>query len=257
MIEIDDLCVGYGSQPFLRHLSLQVPQGQFLGILGPNGSGKTTLIRALSGTLRPHSGQIRIAGQNIQQLSAKTRARACATITQKTPRIDGIGVLALVLMGRYPYLGWLGSYGRQDQDQAHEALKWTQALTLAQRSCQTLSGGELQRVILAKALAQDTNLLLLDEAASNLDLARTMDMYNLLQAKNKAGLTIVTVAHDVNLAALYCQRLIFLKNGSIVADGPTREIITAQLLSEIYETPVVVSAHPVTGVPQAHLVPDA
>lgn len=255
MIEINDLCLGYGTQPIIKDLSLKVPPGQFLGILGPNGSGKTTLIRALSGALPPLAGTIHIGGQNIYNLSAKARAKTSATITQKTPQIEGIKVLSLVLMGRYPYLSWLGTYGRQDRNQAQGALKETKSLDLAERLCHTLSGGELQRVILAKALAQDPSLLLLDEAASNLDLARTVDIYNLLQRKNKAGLTIVTVAHDVNLAALYCQRLIFLKYGSIVAEGPTQEIITAQLLSEIYETPIVVTTHPLAGVPQAHLVP--
>ncbi|MGE4442694.1 MAG: ABC transporter ATP-binding protein [Desulfomicrobium sp.] len=257
MIEIKDLSTGYKGLPVLRGISLTVREGEFTGILGPNGSGKTTLIRALSGVLPCVSGSIRIAGHDIAALPAKARARQCATVAQKNPALSAVRAQSLVLMGRYPYVSFLGGYSRHDHQRAREAMRETSCLHLGQRSTEALSGGELQRVITAKALAQDTRLLLLDEAASNLDVARTMDLYELLRGKNAAGLTILTVAHDLNLAALYCQRLVFLKNGSVAADGPTREIFTAQTLSEIYETPLAVAAHPLTGAPQAYLVPRA
>ena len=257
MIDITDLNTGYKGLPVLRGISLTVREGEFTGILGPNGSGKTTLIRALSGVLPCASGSIRIAGQDIKTLPAKARARQCATVAQKNPGLSAVRARSLVLMGRYPYISFLGGYSRHDHLRAREAMQETSCLHLGQRSTEALSGGELQRVITAKALAQDTRLLLLDEAASNLDVARTMDLYELLKVKNAAGLTILTVAHDLNLAALYCQRLVFLKNGCVAADGPTREIFTAQTLSEIYETPLAVAAHPLTGAPQAYLVPRA
>jgi len=257
MVEIRDLSAGYTGQPVLRGISLTIREGEFTGILGPNGSGKTTLIRTLSGVLPCTSGSIRIAGQDIRTLTAKVRARHCATVAQKNPGLSGVRALSLVLMGRYPYVSFLGGYSRQDHQRAEEAMADTSCLHLGQRNTEALSGGELQRVITAKALAQDTRLLLLDEAASNLDVARTMDLYELLRTKNAAGLTVLTVAHDLNLAALYCQRLVFLKNGSVVADGLTRDIFTAQNLSEIYETPLAVAPHPVTGAPQAYLVPRA
>ncbi len=257
MIELMNLGAGYDGKPVLRGISLTVRRGEFTGILGPNGSGKTTLIRALSGVLPSMTGTIRIAGRDIRTLTPKIRARHCATVAQKNPELSGVRALSLVLMGRYPYVSFLGGYTRADHDRAWAAMEETRCEHLGERHTGSLSGGELQRVITAKALAQDTDLLLLDEAASNLDVARTMDLYELLRTKNAAGLTVLTVAHDLNLAALYCQRLVFLKNGSVVADGLTRDIFTAQNLSEIYETPLAVAPHPVTGAPQAYLVPRA
>lgn len=257
MIDIRNLSAGYKGEPVLRGISLNVVEGEFTGILGPNGSGKTTLIRALSGVLPYASGSIHIAGHDVRALSAKARARHCATVAQKNPGLSGVRAMSLVLMGRYPHISFLGGYSRHDYLRVQAAMEETSSLDLAERSTEALSGGELQRVITAKALAQDTRLLLLDEAASNLDVARTMDLYELLRIKNAAGLTILTVAHDLNLAALYCQRLVFLKNGSVAADGPTREIFTAQTLSDIYETPLAVAEHPLTGTPQAYLVPRA
>lgn len=257
MIEISALTAGYRSTPVLRDITLTVQAGEFTGVLGPNGSGKTTLIRVLSGVLKADSGMIRIAGRDIGELSAKTRARHCATVAQNNPALPGVRAMSLVLMGRYPYVSFLGGYSDQDHRRAREAMSETSCLHLGHRPAEALSGGELQRVITAKALAQDTSLLLLDEAASNLDVARTMDLYELLKAKNASGLTVLTVAHDLNLAALYCQRLVFLKNGSVAADGPTREVFTSQTLSEIYETPLAVAEHPLTRAPQAYLVPRA
>ncbi len=257
MIEIQGLSAGYKGSPVLRDISLTVREGEFTGILGPNGSGKTTLIRVLSGVLPLTSGLVRIAGHDIRELSPKARARHCATVAQKNPGLSGVRALSLVLMGRYPHVSFLGGYSDLDRRRSREAMVETSSLHLQDRGAGTLSGGELQRVITAKALAQDTRLLLLDEAASNLDVARTLDLYELLRAKNSSGLTVLTVAHDLNLAALYCHRLVFLKNGSVAADGPTNEIFTSQTLSEIYETPLAVAAHPLTGAPQAYLVPRA
>lgn len=255
IIEISGLCAGYDGRAVLRDVDLTVGRGEFTGVLGPNGSGKTTLIRTLTGVLRPMSGRVRIAGADIAAQSPRERARQCATVAQKAPALSGVRALSLVLMGRYPYAAFLGGYGRADLERARQAMEDTGCLHLADRATDTLSGGELQRVVMAKALAQDTPLLLLDEAASNLDVARTVDMYDLLRDRNRAGLTILTVAHDLNLAALYCRRLVFLKNGSVAADGPTRDIFTAQTLSEIYETRLAVVPHPHNGAPQAHLVP--
>ncbi len=255
MIEITGLTAGYDGRAVLRGVTLSVGAGEFTGVLGPNGSGKTTLVRAVSGVLPPLSGSIRIGGDDIMTLTPKARAGRCATVAQKTPALPGVRALSLVLMGRYPYVSLLGGYGPADVERARAAMDETRSLHLQDRAADTLSGGELQRVVMAKALAQETDLLLLDEAASSLDVARTVDLYELLKVRNAAGTTILTVAHDLNLAALYCRRLVFLKNGSVVADGPTRDVFTAQTLSEIYETPLAVAPHPLTGAPQAHLVP--
>jgi len=255
MIEISSLTAGYDGHAVLRDVTLTIPRGAFTGVLGPNGSGKTTLVRTLSGVLPPLGGAVRIAGSDLAALTSRQRARSCATVAQTNQGLTGVRALSLVLMGRYPYISLLGGYGRADVERARQAMTQTSCGHLADRRTDSLSGGELQRVLTAKALAQDTDLLLLDEAASNLDVARTMDLYELLRSRNAAGLTVLTVAHDLNLAALYCQRLVFLKNGSVAADGLVRDVFTAQTLSEIYETPLAVAPHPLTGTPQAYLVP--
>ncbi|NCD25851.1 MAG: ABC transporter ATP-binding protein [Deltaproteobacteria bacterium] len=255
MITTKDLRAGYDGASVLRDVNLRLARGEFVGLLGPNGGGKTTLVRVLSGVLRPQSGTAHVAGQDIHALSARRRARLCATVPQANPGLGETSVLSVVLMGRYPYLSFLGGYAPADNAAALTAMNAAGCGELAARRASELSGGETQRVLLARALAQGADLLLLDEAAANLDVARSVDLYELLRARNAAGLTIVSVVHDLNLAALYCQRLVFLKQGRIVHDGPTSKIFTEQILSEIYETPLRVAAHPVTGAPQAYLVP--
>ncbi len=255
MIQARNLHAGYGGASILRDVSLRVERGEFVGLLGPNGSGKTTLVRVLSGVLRPQSGAALVAGRDIHALPARARAKLCATVAQNAPDLPPTRVESVVLMGRYPYLSVLGGYAQTDHAAAHAAMDAAGCQELARRSATALSGGETQRVLMARALAQDTDLLFLDEAASNMDAARTIDLYELLRTRNATGLTVVTVVHDLNLAALYCQRLVFLKQGRIVHDGRTSDVFTEAILSEIYETPIRVSAHPVTGAPQAHLVP--
>jgi len=159
-------------------------------------------------------------------------------------------------MGRYPHLDNWGGYSPRDLDVAVSALEETKIAHLAQRYIGEVSGGEAQMVMVARALAQETEILLLDEATSNLDVARKVQVFDLLAEKNRQGATLLCVMHDLNLAALYCMRLIFLKNGAVAADGRTEDVFNDRTLSEIYETEIRVSAHPVTGSPQAHFVPN-
>jgi iron complex transport system ATP-binding protein len=166
-------------------------------------------------------------------------------------------VRELVLMGRFAHAGTLSGYGPEDHDAADGALREAGAAELAGRMASELSGGELQRVLLARALAQGKGVLLLDEATSAMDLARRVASFDLLARLAGEGSAILTAMHDLNLAALYCPRLVFLKAGRVVLDGPTREIFTEANLKDIYETDLRVAAHPVTGAPQAHLVPGA
>jgi len=255
MIDLKALSCGYGKQDVLKGIDLHLDDGELAGILGPNGSGKSTLILTLSGVLPYCSGSIKVAGKEIAATTALWRARKMASVPQRSELTFPFKCLSVVLMGRYPYLPRWGGYSEEDMNKALDAMEMTDTIRFAQRMITEVSGGEAQRVIIARALAQETDILLLDEATSSLDVAKKIQIFDLLKRNNTQGTTILCAMHDLNLAALYCKRLIFLKDGRIVLDGPAHETFTDKNLSEIYETDVRVSKHPVTGGPQAHFVP--
>ncbi len=255
MIEIESLNCGYGNRDVLRGINLRLEEGEMAGILGPNGSGKSTLLRAIAGVIPTRNGCIRLAGQEIGKVGFRWRARRVASVPQRSAPSFPFSCLSVVLMGRYPYLTGWGDYSPRDMDVALEVMEQTETFPLAHRRINEVSGGESQRVLIARALAQETEILLLDEATSSLDVARKIHVFDLLTRKNHQGTTLLCVMHDLNLAALYCRRLIFLKDGRVVLDGPTGETFNDKNLSEIYETDIRVSRHPITGCPQAHFVP--
>lgn len=255
MIEVEGLRCGYGDREALRGISIRVEAGEMTGILGPNGSGKTTLLLALAGVIPIRSGVVRVKGLEVGRRDRKALSRVIASVPQKTEVSFPFKCLSLVLMGRYPHLSWGGGYSASDVDIALDAMERTRTLTMADRPVHEISGGEAQMVTIARALAQEADILLLDEATSNLDAARKIEVFDLLAEKNRAGATLLCVMHDLNLAALYCNRLIFLKSGRVVLDGKTEDVFHDHFLSEIYETEIRVSRHPVTGSPQAHFVP--
>ena len=265
MIRVTNLRVRYGrpksGREVLHGIDLTIARGEFVGLLGPNGSGKTTLIKALAGLLPAASGRIERGGAEIGELSHRERALRLSCVMQRAEVPAGYSVRELVLMGRYAHTGALSGlfsdHGPEDHAAAEAALADARALDLAERQAAELSGGEVQRVLLARALAQGRELLLLDEAVSALDMARRVEAYDLLATLNTGGSTVLSALHDLNLAALYCPRLVFLKAGAVALDGPTAEIFTENNLRNIYETDIRVAAHPVTGAPQAHLVPGA
>ncbi len=253
MIVLENVRAGYNSRDVLQGVDLDISPGEFVGLLGPNGSGKTTLIRLLSGVLPLGSGKARIQGKNIDSFQSKCLAKLVATVPQHVDTLFDMRVETLVRLGRYPWLPFMGSLGPKDRQAVDQAMRLTGVDRLAQRPVSRLSGGEQQRVLVARALAQDTPVLLLDEAASHLDPARRMAIFDLL-----AGLhdrTILAVVHDLNLAALYCRRLVFIKQGQIVLEGLVENVFTRENLEQIYETEIRITAHPVTGRPQAFLVP--
>ncbi|MHC1787909.1 ABC transporter ATP-binding protein [Solidesulfovibrio sp.] len=255
MIRCRGLCSGYHGRAVLGGVDLDVAAGEMVGILGPNGAGKTTLLLTLSGVLSPGGGTVRLGGRDIAAMADRERARRVAAVPQRSESVQELTVRSLVLMGRYPYLSFLGRYGPADEAAAAAAMDAVGVTGLAGRRLGELSGGEFQRVLAARALAQESDILLLDEASASLDIARKMELYQLLAARNAAGTTILAALHDINLAALYCRRLVFFKNGRIEADGPTAAVFTQPTLSRIYETDIVVIPHPQTGTPQALAVP--
>ena len=257
MIVLKDVCAGYGKKEVLERISLTFDRGEMAALLGPNGSGKTTLLLTLSGVVPLRGGSIEIDGQPLSRLDPKAQARKMASVPQRLAEAFDLRVLSVVLMGRYPYISFFGGYQDQDREIALQAMKETRTDHFGDRLMGQLSGGESQRVVIARALTQQANILLLDEAASGLDIARKIEIYDLLRKKNGHGATIITAIHDLNLAALYCPRLVFLKQGRVVLDGPAKEVFTEENLKEVYETDIKVTPHPVTGAPQAHLVPGA
>ena len=255
MIDVKSLTCGYGKREVLRNITFHLDRGEFVGILGPNGSGKSTLLLTLAGGLPYHQGSIRLRGEEIGRTSPRRRARMIASVPQKSEVSFPFRCLSIVLMGRYPYLSRWGGYSPEDKEAALQAMEETDTLHLAERLITQVSGGEAQRVIIARALAQQTEMLFLDEATSSLDVAKKIQAFDLLKRKNASGTTLLCAMHDLNLAALYCRRLIFLKDEKIVLDGPTADTFRDENLSEIYETDIRTSRHPVTGTPQAHFVP--
>jgi iron complex transport system ATP-binding protein len=198
-----------------------------------------------------------VAGRDLSAYATKELARVEASVPQRLDISFPFKCIEVVLMGRYPHQHGLGGDSEEDLSKAAEAMRLTDTLELAQRPITEISGGEAQRVIIARALAQEAELMLLDEATANLDVAHKMQMFDLFQEKNRQGVTFLCAMHDLNLAALYCQRLIFLKQGRICVEGSTMETFTEENLSKVYETEVRITPHPDTGAPQAMFVPEA
>jgi iron complex transport system ATP-binding protein len=237
----------YGREAVIDDVSLELHAGEMLGVIGPNGSGKSTLIRLLSGVLRASAGAVAIHGTPIGAYPRRALGRAVAVVPQETLIEFPFSVTEVVLMGRSPHLGGFAFEGDRDLQVARQAMQRTGVLHLAQRSIHELSGGERQRVILARALAQETSVLLLDEPAAFLDIRHEVEIYDLLHDLQQEGRSILTVLHDLNLAALYCDRVALLKGGRLHRVGPPAEVITYQAITEVYETEVYVARNDITG----------
>jgi len=251
MIELKNISFSYDDGPaVLRHLSLKITKGEFVGILGPNGSGKTTLLKIISGTLKPQKGEMTLDGRSIETVRRKDRAKFIAVVPQETSIPFSFSALEVVLMGRAPYLPPFGFETKEDIAVAKSAMSATDVSSMAERNIQELSGGEKQRVIVARALAQEPRLLLLDEPTTYLDIKHQMDLYRLVKKRNEEdGLTVITVLHDINLASTFCDRIIFLKHGGIVADGTPHDVIKYAKIKEVFDTEVYVGINDLTGMP--------
>jgi ABC-type cobalamin/Fe3+-siderophores transport system ATPase subunit len=229
-------------------VTLGVPRGAIVGLLGPNGSGKTTLLRLLSGTVTPVSGQVTIDGVALATLSRREMARRIAVVPQETHSAFDFNVLEIVLMGRYPHLGAFELEGADDVAIAREALTATGTLALESRRFGTLSGGEKQRVVIASALAQSSEILLLDEPTASLDLGFQFDIAKLLSRLNRErAVTMVVSTHDLNLAATMCTELVLLKSGRVLARGPTDRVLNAANVRALYGVDADVVRHPRAG----------
>jgi len=239
---------GRRAPPGVQDVSVRVERGHVMGILGPNGSGKTTLLRLLAGMLRPESGAVTLNGVDVASMTRAALARSIAVVPQETHLAFDYSVLEIALMGRYPHLGTFELEGPRDVAIAREALAATGTLGLERRSFATLSGGEKQRVIIASALAQQAEILLLDEPTASLDLGYQFDIAALLGRLNQERqITIVVATHDLNFAAGLCRSIVMLSEGRVVAAGPTGDTLTSLSIQALYGVVADVYPHHAAG----------
>ena len=249
MLKIEFLSVSYGSRQILHDVSLTVQSGEVLALIGPNGAGKSTLIRAASGVI-PYTGHVRTNGDDFASLSPMQRARYIATVPQAVALPPAFTVWETVLLGRTPYLGFLGQPSKADEDIARQSLQRVSALQFVDRRVGELSGGEQQRILLARALCQSTPILLLDEPTAHLDLQYQVSLLELVaDLAHKDNLAVLVAVHDLNLAAHYADGIALMVAGEIKAEGTPKQVLRAELIAEAYCLPVQVVQHPFLDIP--------
>ena len=237
MIELRDLTVRFGSTEAVRELSLEVSNDEWVMLIGPNGAGKTSVLRALCGLL-PFDGAARVDGRDVGTFGRRELARLMAFVPQNPATPSELTVAEYVLLGRTPHLGYLGVDGRRDRKAVAHALERLDLLPFAERGLGSLSGGELQRAVLARALAQEAPILLLDEPTTSLDLGRQQQALELIDSLRRDGLTVLSTMHDLTLAGQYADRLILLDRGALAVEGTPSEVLSAANLAAYYGSSV-------------------
>jgi iron complex transport system ATP-binding protein len=253
-LSVEHVSFGYDSRDeatrsfSLRDVSVTIQRGSLTGLLGPNGCGKTTLLKLMTGVLRPRQGAIALDGRAIGDIPRRELAKQVAVVPQETHPAFDYSVLEMVLMGRHPHLGAFQLEGPEDLAIARESLSATGTAHLADRTYMTLSGGEKQRVVIASALAQGPDVLLLDEPTASLDLAYQLEVTSLLDRLNHdRGVTMVLATHDLNLAASLCDSLVLIRAGRVLAHGPTRDVLTGAMIQQLYDVEADVRFHEPSG----------
>ncbi len=244
-IEIRNLTFSFGNTQVVKSVNLQIPQGKIVSIVGPNGSGKTTLLRCVMRVVKGFMGQVLISGKSLDEYTQKDLAREVAYVPQASERFHSFTVREMVLMGRYPHLSPLSPVGQEDYRAVEKALNSTGTAQFAERRMDQLSGGERQKVMIAAAIAQGADTLLLDEPTTFLDYRHQQDVREMLVEQNRQhGATILMVTHDLNTAAIISDRLVALREGRVVAEGSTNEVMQTETLREIYGTTLLLGQHP-------------
>ncbi|MEF8827437.1 MAG: heme ABC transporter ATP-binding protein [Haloarcula sp.] len=251
VLSVADLSVSLGGTEILSDIDLTVEAGELVGLVGPNGAGKTTLLRAIRGTLAPDSGQVTIADEVVHDLPSKAASRLVATVPQDTSVNFEFTVREAVEMGRTPHLSRFGGMEEADDQAVEQAMEQTDVTEFADRPVTAVSGGERSRVLLARALAQSTPLLLLDEPTASLDLNHQLRTFDTVAELVDTGRAAVAVIHDLNLAARYCDRLVVVAGGGVLADGPPEAVLTENTLRSAFDADAVVTQNPVTD--RAHV----
>lgn len=255
MIDLRSVSFRYRQDWVLQDVSLKIERGEFIGVIGPNGSGKSTLLKTLCRLLSPQKGEVLMDLVPLKEMNQGEIARKIAVVPQEAYSLFPFRVIEMVLMGRSPYLGHLMFEGAKDLEIAKKAMDWTEILPIGERFIDELSGGERKRVFIARALAQEPEVILLDEPTANLDIHHQVDFLNLILNLNREkGLTIVMASHDLNIASEYCDRLILLRGGRIYTMGPPREVITRENIEKVYGCKVWVDDNPISGMPRITLL---
>jgi iron complex transport system ATP-binding protein len=256
-IRLDGVRFSYPTGFALGGIDLRIEQGEMVAVLGPNGSGKTTLLKLMLGLLPADMGEVHFNGRVLGALGRRELARSIAMVPQEIALSFTMTAAEVALLGRTPYLRRFRGPSREDREAVGAAMAATDVLPFAGRPYDALSGGERQRVILAMALAQEPRLLLLDEPTRHLDLSHQLRILSLIQRFNRArGLTVVSAMHDLNLCALYFDRLVVLSSGRIVADGPPEKVIQQELLRGVFGIDVLVTRHPTRDIPWVTILPE-
>jgi iron complex transport system ATP-binding protein len=246
----EQLRLAYDDHVVVHDVDLQLTDGSFTAIVGPNGCGKSTLLRALGRLLRPAGGQVLLDGRAIARTPTREVAKVLGLLPQSPIAPEGLTVADLVARGRHPHQSWVRQWSRDDESVVAEALEWTDMAELAERPVDELSGGQRQRAWISMALAQGTDLLLLDEPTTYLDLAHQIDVLELVgRLHAERGRTVAVVLHDLNLAARYAQRLVAMKDGVLVASGTPAQVLTEELLADVFDLEARIVPDPVTGTP--------
>ncbi len=256
MLKVSSLSCGYGQKIIISSVSLDIKSGEFFGIIGPNGSGKTTLLRALSRVIAPVKGEVVLDGKNIREVPLREFARRVSVVSQTVPIAD-MTVGEFVLLGRLPHFGSMQFVeSTHDRDVAHRCMELTDSLRLKDEPVAHLSGGERQLAQIARALAQEPRLLLLDEPTAHLDISHQVAIMDLLRKLvRELNLTVAMVLHDLNLASEYCDRLALISEGGVYKAGTPQEVIDYSIIEKVYKTVVVVNKNPVSGKPYVFIVP--
>ena len=255
MIEVNSISFRYHKDWVLEDVSFRVEKGEFVGVIGPNGSGKTTLLKILYRLLSPQKGEILFELVPMKKMDRNDIAKRIAVVAQETQLLFPFSVLETVLMGRSPYLGQLMFESGKDLEISKRAMEWTNILPFSERPMDELSGGERKRVFIARALAQEPEVILLDEPTANLDIHHQIDFLDLILTLNREkGLTIVMASHDMNIASEFCDRLILLQGGRIYKMGTPEEVITEENIESVYGCEVWIDQNPISGMPRISLL---
>lgn len=249
MLQAEHITVGYDGNTILSELSVRLPKGKITALIGPNGCGKSTLLKALSRILTPSSGNVMLNGEAVHGMPEKAVAQKISLLPQTLVNPEGITVQQLVEYGRTPYLSHWGRLSEEDRIQVAMAMEETGVVDLAERPLEALSGGQRQRVWIAMILAQNTDIVILDEPTTYLDLSHQVELMNMMRAMNDKGKTVIVVLHDLNQACRYCDHLVVLKEGAIVTEGDPGTVFNSELLSNVFNLKATVISDPVAGTP--------
>lgn len=255
LIEIRGVRAGYGDGDVLKGVDLSFAEGGMTAIIGPNGAGKSTLLKTICGALSPTSGEVLFRGRSIGSIGVSELARELAVVHQLMENIPPFSVYEFVRLGRFPYRAFWSLESPGDDSRIEGALSAVGASHLRDRDVTGLSGGERQLIYVARALAQNERVIILDEPVSHLDIRHSVGVMDVLHDLSAAGTTIITVLHDINLASDYCSRIIALRDGSVFADGPPDEVIRYQVVEPLFDTVCVVFENPITKKPYTFPVP--